>query len=136
MNNLKGNITHIESIEHLSLVRIQVGSVEFKSIVIDTPESSDYLQVNRRVDVLFKESETVLARNLKGDISMQNRIEGKVVAIDKGKILSNIHLDCKGNRISSLITSLSVERMGIKIGVEVTALIKTNEIVLAPDNGS
>ena len=136
MNCLKGNITHIESIEHLSLVRIQVGSVEFKSIVIDTPDSVDYLSVNRAVDVLFKESETVLARNLKGDISMQNRIEGKVIAIEKGQILSNIHIECEGTRISSMITSLSVERMGITIGVGVTALIKTNEIVLAPAHGS
>ncbi len=136
MNCLKGYITHIESIEHLSLVRIQIGSVEFKSIVIDTPDSLDYLKIDGEVKVLFKESETVLARNLKGDISLQNRIEGKVIAIDKGQILSNVHLDCNGNKISSVITSLSVDRLGIVTGIQLTALIKTNEIVLAPEHGT
>jgi molybdopterin-binding protein len=136
MNCLKGNIIHIESIEHLSLVRIKVGVREFKSIVIDTPESSEYLQVGKTVRVLFKESETVLARGLQGDISLQNRIEGKVISINRGKILSNVQLDCDGDKVSSVITTLSVDRLGIRNGVEITALIKTNEIVLSPEHGT
>ena len=110
--------------------------MEFKSIVIDTPDTSDYLKVGGGVKVLFKESETVLARNLKGDISLQNRIDGRVTAIDKGHLMSYIRLDCDGNEVSSVITYLSVERLGIEVGVDITALIKTNEIVLAPEHGS
>ncbi|MFC2124291.1 molybdopterin-binding protein [Bacteroidota bacterium] len=136
MNCLKGHIIDIQSKEHLSLVWIQIGLVEFKSIVIDTPDTSDYLKVGNVVKVLFKESETILARNLKGDISLQNRIEGMVTSVDKGHLLSNVHLDCNDNRISSVITSLSVERLGIQKGVKVTALIKTNEVVLAPEHGT
>jgi molybdate transport system regulatory protein len=136
MNCLKGNIIDIKSKEHLSLVRIQVGKVEFKSIVIDTPDTSDYLKEGGEVKILFKESETVLARDLKGDISLQNRIKGTVTAVNKGQLMSYVQLDCDGNRVSSVITSLSVERLGIEVGVEVTALIKTNEIVLAPEHGT
>ena len=136
MNCLKGHITDIKSKKHLSLVRIQVGTVEFKSIVIDTPDTSDYLKVGSEVKVLFKESETVLARDLKGNISLQNRIEGRVTAVDKGHLMSYVQLDCDGNKVSSVITSLSVERLGIEVGIEVTALIKTNEIVLSPEHGT
>jgi len=136
MNCLKGQITGIEMKEHLSLIRIKVGSGEFKSIVIDTPESSDYLSVGKEVKVLFKESETVLARDLAGEISLQNRITGIVTGVEKGQLLSNVHLDCDGSQVSSIITTLSVERLGIDIGVELVALIKTNEIVLAPEHGT
>lgn len=136
MNSLNGHITGIEMKEHLSLIMIKVGSEEFKSIVIDSPESSDYLSVGKKVKVLFKESETVLARNLTGEISLQNRITGRVTGVDKGQLLSNVHLDCTGRKVSSIITSLSVDRLGIEVGVELVALIKTNEIVLAPEHGT
>ena len=136
MNRLKGQITGIDSIEHLSLVKIKVGISEFKSIVIDNPDTSSYLEIGREISVIFKESETVLATDLQGEISLQNRLEGKVISVDRGKILSTVSVDCSGEIITSVITTLSIDRLGIQEGVVVTVLIKTNEIVIAPEYGS
>jgi len=130
MNRLRGQISGIESNGHVSLVDVTVNDNTFACILLEAPDSSPYLAVGNEVDVLFKETEVSLAKNLSGLISLRNRIHGTVRTIRKGEILSEVVLDCGGYPVTSIITSRSIVRLDIKEGDEVEALIKANEVAL------
>lgn len=133
MNILRGKITHIESHEDLSIVKIKVGNVNFTTIVIETIKTADYLKEGRVIDVLFKETEVVICKDRNTQISLQNRIECVIEKIDKGKLLSQLTLYNEIGQIKSIITTNAVEQLRLQEKDEVIAMIKTNEIMLQHD---
>jgi len=132
MNSLKGTISDIRSQNHMSLVTIDVLGNSMRSIVLDSPSTVDYLQTDHLINVLFKETEVILAIPGKHHISLQNQLICTVTHIEKGVLLGKVVMDFKGNSITSIVTSRAVEQLGISVGSEIMALIKTNEIMLAP----
>ena len=131
MNKLQGLITEVVTEGELSLVKTRIGNHIFSSIVVDTPKNAPYLNEGNEVYLLFKENEVVLATHFSGNISMQNKFFCTIVSIEMGKLLANIVLDFNGSRVCSMITALSANAMGLKIGDKVTAMVKTNEISLS-----
>jgi molybdopterin-binding protein len=130
MNQLHGRITAIESDGHVSLVDVAVGEDTFAAILLETPANAPYLAVGRGVQVLFKETEVSLAKELSGQISLRNRIRAKVQGIRRGAILSEVLLDYRGQTIASIITTRALGRLELQEGDEVEALIKANEVSL------
>jgi molybdopterin-binding protein len=133
MNVLKGIISHIESHESLSLVKIEVGRYHFTTVVIETSETADYLKTGNEINVLFKETEVLICRKPCPDISLQNRMECFVDEIVQGKLLSQLTLQTDAGKIKSIITSNAVRQLDLKRKDEVIAMIKTNEIMLQHD---
>lgn len=111
---------------------MEVGGVSLKSIIIEIPESVPFLKIDSLVKILFKETEVSIAKNFSGKISLQNKLPCKIKEIERGKLLSKLILDCKGNKIISIITTAAVEQLELNQNEEVLALIKTNEVILAP----
>lgn len=134
MNKLKGNITSVRGSESLSLVKIAVGSTIFTSIIIDTPESEAYFKTGNTVNVYFKETEVIIAKNEPLNISIQNKILCEIDSIKNGEILSELHLSFGEFNIKSIITTNAVKTLNLKNGDAVLALIKTNEISLSPND--
>jgi len=133
MNTLKGTITEINSDEHFSVVAIDVSGVTFKSVIIETPDTVPFLRPGAAVKIMFKETEVSIAKNFSGMISMQNKMSCTIRKIKKGKLLSRVDLDFKTEKIVSIITTGAVEQLNLNGNDEVLALIKTNEITLAPN---
>ncbi len=131
MNRLKGTILRVESAGNVSLVEVAVAGDTFSSMLLETPQSCDYLREGREVFLLFKDTEVSLARELSGRLSIRNRAMGRVVKITRGAVLSRIELDYRGNRIASLIASRSAQTLDLHEGDEVIWLIKSNEVSLA-----
>lgn len=131
MNSLKGEIEHIEISGNLSLVGIKVGECQFKSIVVETPETVDYLRVGGAVDVLFKETEVIIAIGDNLQISLRNKMISTITSIEKGKLLAKLVLQTNAGEVISIITSNAVDNLNLKEGSEVMAMVKTNEILLA-----
>jgi len=133
MNILPGNIIEITTENEISLVKIDAGGLIFTSIVIDTPEGSDYLKIGHPVRLLFKETEVMIAVTSPLAISVQNRIECSIREITTGRLLCDLGLDIGDNRhIRSIITRNACEQLSLRPGDKVTALIKTNEVTLSP----
>lgn len=130
MNRLRGQISGIESNGHISLVDVAVGADTFAAILLESPDSSPYLAVGNQVDVLFKETEVSLAKELSGLLSLRNRIRGTIRQIRHGEILSEVVLDYQGRPLTSIVTSRAVRRLNLKEGDEVDALVKANEVSL------
>lgn len=130
MNRLPGHIVAIESNGHLSLVDIAVKDDRFTAILLETPESSSLLRVGAEVEMMFKETEVSIAKNLAGQISLRNRFAVTVKAIMRGTIMSEVNMDYKGMALTSIITTRGVDRLGLAVGDTAEALVKANEMTL------
>ncbi|GGD43487.1 TOBE domain-containing protein [Muriicola marianensis] len=133
MNRFEGHISEIETDGGLSLVTVRTAKdLVFRCIIIDTPASAPYLERDRKVEVLFKETEVVIGLQNTENISLSNRIPCSVEFVDKTTLLSSLDLNCAEGRIRSVISTRSVEELGLVPGKSVMALIKLNEVMLAP----
>ncbi len=63
-------------------------------------------------------------------ISARNQLKGIVEAIDLGVVTAKVSVRVGENLIESVITRQSVEELGIKVGGEVTAVIKSTQVML------
>jgi molybdate transport system regulatory protein len=133
MNKLKAEIIHIESNAHMSLVDLAIGKDVLSATLLETPEQVDYLKIGKQVTVLFKETEVSLAKGLTGLISLRNRLRATVNHIERGEILSAVSLDYQNHPLTSVITTRGMDRLKLKVGDVVEALIKANEVVLTHD---
>ena len=66
-------------------------------------------------------------------ISARNQLRGTVEAIDLGVVTAKVGVRVGDNLIESVITRQSVVDLNIKVGSEVTAVIKSTEIMLMVD---
>ena len=64
------------------------------------------------------------------EISARNQIRGRVTAIALGGVMAEVRLQIGTHELVSVITRASVERMGVKIGDEVFAVIKSTEVMI------
>lgn len=131
MNTLTGKIESITVSNHLSLVYILVRDIRLTAIVIDTPESVTYLKTGGSIQAIFKETEVIIGKGKNNDISLQNKLHGKILSIEKGNLLSRLTLDTAVGKITSVITTNAVKQLALTKGMEVTAMVKTNEIMLS-----
>ena len=63
-------------------------------------------------------------------LSARNQLVGKVVEVTKGQTTAHIRVDIGGNIITSSITNGAVDDLGLKVGDEVTAIIKSSDVII------
>jgi molybdate transport system regulatory protein len=132
VNRLRGRITAVESAGHVLLVDVAVDDKRFSAILLEAA-GAERLQPGAAVTLAFKETEVSLAKNLSGLISLRNRMRTRVRAVEKGKVLAKVTLDYHGAEVVSVITTRSAERLDLKPGDEVEALVKANEMTILPE---
>lgn len=130
MNKLSGKISKIQQSGAILLVDVDVNGHSFSAMLIETATRPEWLQEGNSIDLVFKETEVSLAKNLSGIISMRNRMKCMVQHIDRGELLSKISLQFQKYTITSAITTRSVDSLDLKVGDEVEALVKANEVSL------
>lgn len=131
MNILTGHIANIKVNGELSIVKVKVGPVLFSTIVIDTPDTAPFLKPDNRVKVIFKETEVILGVGDMTGISLRNKMKGKVSDIESDTLLSKVTIETEIGEITSIITSNAVKNLKIILGMEITAMVKTNELMLS-----
>jgi molybdopterin-binding protein len=63
-------------------------------------------------------------------LSARNQLKGTVKSVKTGAIMAEVVVDVAGHELVAEITKGSVDRLGIKVGDQVTAIIKATEIML------
>jgi molybdopterin-binding protein len=66
-------------------------------------------------------------------ISARNQLRGRVETVDLGVVTAKVGVRVGENLIESVITKQSVKDLNIKEGSEVTAIIKSTEVMLMVD---
>lgn len=66
-------------------------------------------------------------------ISARNQFKGKVKNVKLGTVMAEIIVEASGIEIVSLISRASAETMKLKVGDNVTAIIKSTEVMVAKE---
>lgn len=130
MNKLSGVITQIQQSGAILLVDVDVDGHGFSALLIESVIQPEWLLTGNSVDLVFKETEVSLAKNLYGLISMRNRMNCKVLQVERGGLLSKISLQFQEYVVTSAITTRSIDSLQLNVGDEVDALVKSNEVSL------
>ena len=64
------------------------------------------------------------------EISARNSLRGTVKSVKLGSVMAEVVVDVAGQEVVAAITRSSVERMGIKDGDQVYAIIKATEVMI------
>ena len=65
------------------------------------------------------------------EISARNLLQGKITNVELGAVMANIKIDVtEPNTITAVITKESAERLGLKEGDDVAAIIKSTEVII------
>ena len=112
------------------LVDVDVDGHGFSALLIESASNQHWIAEGNTIDLVFKETEVSLAKNLTGMLSMRNRMNCKVLEIKRGELLSSVQLQFNYQILTSAITTRAVDNLQLTIGDEVEALVKANEISL------
>ena len=64
-------------------------------------------------------------------LSARNQLKGKVADVDLGAVMANIKIEVsEPNTITAVITMESAEKLGLTEGDDVTAIIKSTEVII------
>lgn len=64
-------------------------------------------------------------------LSARNQLEGKIKNVDLGAVMANIKIEVsEPNVITAVITKESAEKLGLAEGDDVTAIIKSTEVII------
>ncbi|MGJ7609686.1 MULTISPECIES: TOBE domain-containing protein [unclassified Variovorax] len=64
-------------------------------------------------------------------INVRNQFKGKVRAINRGEVLSEVDVETAWGIVSSAITTRSIDELQLKVGSDVIALVKATEVSIA-----
>jgi len=76
------------------------------------------------------EHRTSRRRETDVEISARNQLRGRVTAISLDGVMGEVRIQLGTQELVSVITRASVERMGLKVGDEVLAVIKSTEVMI------
>ena len=66
-----------------------------------------------------------------GTLSATNRFPGRIVELARGDVMSKVVIEvAPALRIGAVITTDSVERMGLAVGSSAIAIIKATEVIV------
>ena len=64
-------------------------------------------------------------------LSARNQLEGKIASVDLGAVMANVKIEIsEPNTITAVITKESAEKLGLSEGDDVTAIIKSTEVII------
>jgi molybdopterin-binding protein len=130
MNKLPGKISKVQQSGAILLVDVDVDGHGFSALLIESATHPEWLQAGNTIDLVFKETEVSLAKGLSGQISLRNRMKCSVQEIKRGDLLSKVILKFLDYTLVSAITTRAADSLQLKVGDEIEALIKSNEVSL------
>ncbi|WP_449409289.1 TOBE domain-containing protein [Methylobacterium komagatae] len=67
-------------------------------------------------------------------LSARNVLKGKVVSVEKGATTAHVKIEiADGQVITSAVTNEAVDALGLKVGAEASAVIKSSDVIIAVD---
>ena len=64
-------------------------------------------------------------------LSARNQLNGKITNVEKGAVMANVKIEInEPGVITAVITKESAEKLGLSEGDDVTAIIKSTEVII------
>lgn len=125
MSYLVATVKQIESCDNLHIVAFDYQAQTLRMMSLDLHED---IKIGTKVKLAIKPSHIALAKDFSGELSYSNQLQATIVSITNGELLSAIKLDCEGSILESIITLSSSQRMDLRVGEGIVALVKASEL--------
>jgi molybdate transport system regulatory protein len=90
----------------------------------------EYKQAEKYLDRVLSGRDGLEVSGLK--LSARNQFKGRVVAVEKGVITGKVKVEIKVPvTVTAVITKEAIEELDVKVGDEVSAIVKSTEIMIA-----
>lgn len=66
-------------------------------------------------------------------LSARNMMKGKIISVVKGQTTAHVRLDVSGTVVTSSITNEAVDDLGLKVGMDAYAVVKSSDVMIAID---
>jgi molybdate transport system regulatory protein len=91
---------------------------------------AEYIQIESYLNEVLRAGSVLEVKKMK--LSARNVFKGKVVSVEKGVITAKVKVEIKMPvTVTAVITKEAVEDLGLKEGDEVSAIVKSTEIIIA-----
>src|SRR5262249_1976471 len=89
-----------------------------------------WLFPQRQLEAMIQGAVVPRQEDAEGGISARNQLRGRVTALSFGGVMAEVRIQVGGQDLVSVITRASAERLGIKVGDDVVAVIKATEVMV------
>jgi molybdenum-pterin binding domain len=131
MNTIKGTVISVNSANGVSEVEVKTPLGNIYAVVLERPGEAEFVKENKQVKCIFKETEVLLLRE---KVSQINLFEGTIRSLEKGRVLSMLVVDCKGQEIRVMLTSRQVDTLGLSQGTKVYMLLSPMHVILEAED--
>lgn len=125
MNKLEVKIEEIKKDSKLHFINTVSSKIPFMIATLDLDIN---INIGRKVNIYFKESEVIICKNKNPLLSIENIIKCNIINIQKGNLLSYVKMISICGVISSLISTKLIMKLDLKVTDKVLAMIKANSI--------
>ncbi|MDD2468435.1 MAG: TOBE domain-containing protein [Desulfobulbus sp.] len=129
-----GNVAKIEKGAVNSVVTLSLrGQDQIVSVITENSVNRLGLEVGSEALAIVKAPSVMLAQEVDPTkISARNILKGTINRILSGMVNDEVTIDLVGgNTVTSILTSESVRRIGLKEGMPISAIIKASDVLLA-----
>ncbi|WP_077800966.1 molybdopterin-binding protein [Streptomyces sp. JHA26] len=131
-NQLPGTVTAVTPGEAMATVRVRLTGGQDLTAAITREAADDLgLSAGSAVRALVKSTEVSLATGRTDGLSIRNRLPGAVTRITLGEAMAAVRVTVGDAELTAVITKEAAEELGLFVGSDVVALIKSTEIALA-----
>ncbi len=125
MNLIPAIITDIQSIDNITIVSFKTAHYAMRMMSLELNGS---LSIGSEVILGVKATNIALAKEITGMLSISNQLKVTIEQINMGSLLCSIKFKFEDQIWESIITRDSAQRMELKTGNEMTALVKSSEL--------
>lgn len=127
MNHITAVVTQIAKESRITLVSYDANGMSLRSMGLGMNLP---VQVGSHVVLGVKATHVAIAKQFEGEISFSNCLKADVQAIELGELLCNVTLRVGQSEIESIFTRETCERMRLREGDQVVALMKASDLSL------
>ncbi|RUM70636.1 MAG: transporter [Sulfurovum sp.] len=125
MNQIRAKVVHIKNVNTLHSLTFSLNQQVLQMLSL---ELNPNIKVGTVVYLGIKSTHVAIAKDLKGQLSLENRLKAKVLSIENGEILSSVCLDIDGFTVESIIGVDSIKSLNLQVDDRVLVLINASDI--------
>lgn len=129
MNKIEAEIVDIKREKDVASIKLSDKYENIFSVLMLDFNNQD-IDIGLKCNIIFKESEVMIAHKSSAKISARNKFISKVASIEEDSIFARIIFDFNDLRIQSLITKEAKEELNIHSGDDFIWFVKSNELML------
>ncbi|MFF4585777.1 molybdopterin-binding protein [Streptomyces sp. NPDC001388] len=130
-NQLPGTVTAIRPGEIMATVKIRLDGGQDLTAAI-TLEAVDELALTAgtAVRALVKSTEVSVATARVDGLSIRNQLFGTITGLTLGEVMASVKITVDGGELTAAITKDAATDLGLFVGSDVIALVKSTEVAL------